>query len=90
MLPRGKAVNGIDCAVQHEQCECAIESQRGKQAFVHNSAEGQKSYWGSFHGDVTLDLKLHASIRQKIGAWGRALHQQFRGANNDNGCNGRS
>src|SRR6195952_4580421 len=31
----------------------------------HNSAEGQKSYWECFHGDVTLDLKLHASVRRR-------------------------
>jgi MFS family permease len=30
-----------------------------------------------FHADVTLQLKLHASVRQKIGASGRALHQDF-------------
>src|SRR3954466_519524 len=43
-------------------------------------AKGQKSYWESIHGDVTLALKLHASSDSKIGAWGRALHHQFRGA----------
>jgi MFS family permease len=30
-----------------------------------------------FHADVTLQLKLHAFVRQKIGASGRALHQDF-------------
>ena len=42
-------------------------------------AAGQKSYWERFHGDVTVDLRLHASGK-KIGAWGRALQQRFWGA----------
>src|SRR3954468_24763192 len=35
------------------------------QPFVHDSAEGQKSYWECFHGDVTLQSKLHASVRRR-------------------------
>src|SRR3954447_12787780 len=37
----------------------------GPKAFVHDSAEGQKSYWECFHGDVTLQSKLHASVRRR-------------------------
>src|SRR4051812_6140240 len=35
------------------------------QPFVHDNAEGQKSYWECFHGDVTLQSKLHASVRRR-------------------------
>jgi hypothetical protein len=43
-------------------------------------AKGQKSYWAMFHGDVTLTLRLHASVGQKA-AHRVGLQQLFRGVN---------
>jgi hypothetical protein len=55
----------------------------------HSVAAGQKSYWGSFHGDVTVNSKLHASTGKKIGAWGASVATTILGStkNDHNNCN---
>src|SRR3954467_8711300 len=50
--------------MQHARREHVIDRRRRTEP-SRNSAEGQKSYWECFHGDVTFQLKLHASVRRR-------------------------